>query len=127
MIELLVSATIIAVLSAIGLVSFRSANMKARNGKRAADIQQIRAAMELYRSDNPLYPIRQTNSTDPNWINNFMDDLEDYMPSPVEDPKNELPYRYFIDSYTDFDPDGLGYKLCYYAEPEETEVCFYNP
>ena len=131
MIELLVSATIIAVLSAIGLVSFRSANMKARNGKRAADMQQIRAAMELYRSDNPLYPNRQTNSISDNWVDNFMNDLlvNNYITAPFVDPKNVEPYYYTIDTrdYSDPSPNGTKYKLCYYSEPDATEVCFYNP
>lgn len=52
LIELLVAATIIAVLTTIGIVSFRSTNLRARDGKRKADLEQVRAALELYRSDD---------------------------------------------------------------------------
>ena len=56
MIELLVVATIIAVLTAIGVVSFSRANIRARDGKRKADLEQLRSALELYRSDMGQYP-----------------------------------------------------------------------
>ncbi len=52
MIELLVAATILAVLTTIGVVSFQQANRKARDGKRMADINQVRSGLELYRSAN---------------------------------------------------------------------------
>ncbi len=55
-IELLVVVTIIAVLSAIGMISYRSANLKSRDGKRKADLEQLRAALEIYRADNGVYP-----------------------------------------------------------------------
>lgn len=55
-IELLVVATIIALLSIIGIVSFSRANIRARDGKRKADLSQVRAALELYRSDFGYYP-----------------------------------------------------------------------
>jgi prepilin-type N-terminal cleavage/methylation domain-containing protein len=42
MIELLVVTTIIIVLSTIGLISFRQTGMNARNGKRKADLENIR-------------------------------------------------------------------------------------
>lgn len=56
LIELLVAATIIIVLSAIGLVSFTRAGIRARDSKRKGDIAQVRSALELYRSDVGTYP-----------------------------------------------------------------------
>jgi len=55
-IELLVVVTIIAILSAIGMVSFTNANRNARDAKRKADLESIRQALVLYRSDNSCYP-----------------------------------------------------------------------
>lgn len=55
-IEILVVATIIGVLATIGAVSYQSANIKSRDGKRQADLEQIRAALEMYRADNSTYP-----------------------------------------------------------------------
>jgi len=56
LIELLVVATIIIILSAIGLVSFQNAGRSARNAKRKADLETVRQALVLYKSDNGLYP-----------------------------------------------------------------------
>jgi len=55
-IEMLVVVTIIGILSMIGVVNFKVANQKARDGRRQGDLQQIRAALELYRTDQNAYP-----------------------------------------------------------------------
>jgi general secretion pathway protein G len=55
-VELLVVITIIGVLASIGVVTYSSANKKSRDGKRMADVEQIRAALEMYRADNDAYP-----------------------------------------------------------------------
>ncbi len=60
LIELLVVILIIAVLSSVGLVSYRSANQRARDAKRKADVEQIRAALEMYKADAGSYPISLT-------------------------------------------------------------------
>ena len=56
LIELLVVATIIIILSAIGLVSYANAGESARNSKRKSDIEIIRQALVLYKSDTGEYP-----------------------------------------------------------------------
>ncbi len=55
-IEILVVTVLIGVLAAIGIVSFSGINKKARDGKRKSDVEQIRSALEMYRSDNGYYP-----------------------------------------------------------------------
>lgn len=55
-IEILVVVAIIGLLSGIGLTSYTTANKKARDGKRRADIEQIRSALEMYKADNSTYP-----------------------------------------------------------------------
>ena len=57
LIELLVVATIIVVLSAIGLVSFTNAGKSARNSKRKSDLETVRQALVLYKSDTGAYPV----------------------------------------------------------------------
>ena len=47
-VELLVTVTIIAVLSSLAVVSFKSARVKARDTQRASDIKQIQIALEAY-------------------------------------------------------------------------------
>lgn len=56
LIEVLVATTIIAVLTAIGVVSYASANRNSRDAKRLADVEQIRSALEMYRADCGSYP-----------------------------------------------------------------------
>jgi len=55
-IELLVVVTIIGVLSAISMVIFTNAGKSSRDSKRQADLESIRQALVLYRSDNGCYP-----------------------------------------------------------------------
>lgn len=55
-IELLVVISIIAILTTIGLISFTQTNKRARDGKRKADLEQVRSALVLYRTDNGTYP-----------------------------------------------------------------------
>lgn len=56
LIELLVAMTIIAVLSGLALVSFQGARKSARDGKRKADLEQIRSALEMCYSGDNEYP-----------------------------------------------------------------------
>lgn len=62
LIELLVVATIIIVLSAIGLVSFTNAGKSARNSKRKSDLETVRQALVLYKSDMGTYPALSPNN-----------------------------------------------------------------
>lgn len=55
-IELLVTATIISILAAIGVVSYGRTNINSRDAKRKSDLEQIRAALETYKADNGFYP-----------------------------------------------------------------------
>ena len=56
LIELLVVTTIIIILSTIGLVSYRTTGKNARDSKRRADLETVRQALVLYRSDVGTYP-----------------------------------------------------------------------
>jgi general secretion pathway protein G len=51
LIELLVVIGLIGVLMAAGVVSYSRAGIVSRNGKRKADLEQIRSALVLYRMD----------------------------------------------------------------------------
>lgn len=54
--ELLVVIAILGILAAIGLVSFRSSQMKGRDAQRKSDLTQIQKAMEMYYNDYSGYP-----------------------------------------------------------------------
>ncbi len=56
LLELLVTATIIAVLTVIGVVSYSAVNKRSRDVKRKSDLEQIRSALEMFRSDYASYP-----------------------------------------------------------------------
>lgn len=56
LIELLVVISIISILSAVGVVSYRGVTAKARDNQRIRDLQAIKQALELYRSDVHNYP-----------------------------------------------------------------------
>lgn len=119
MIELLVVATIMILLTMIGLVSYQSAMRKARNGKRAADIETVRSALVMYRSDFPNYPV--TNAFSPTMLTAVADYLST---TTIQDPKNSPPYTY---SYVS---DGLTFTLCYTTEPStdpDSSKCVNNP
>ena len=60
LIELLVALTVIAVLVALGLNSYQGARKVARDSKRKADLEQIRSALEIYRTDCRTYPASVT-------------------------------------------------------------------
>ncbi len=55
-IELLVSVTIMAVMMAAAIVSYTNTNQRSRDAKRQADMQTIRAALEICRSNTGTYP-----------------------------------------------------------------------
>ncbi len=112
-IEVLVVTTIIAVLTAVGVTNFGVANKKARDGKRKGDLEQIRAALELYRTDEGSYPVAIT----------FGGTLEvggvTYMQEIPSDP--DADYDYYYDS------DGSTYDLCAALELDTTGSCTGEP
>ena len=118
MIELLVAATIIAVLSMIGVVSYTSLNQRARDGKRKADLSQVQAALELYRSDNGAYPAGSYADMTSVLVN------ADYLASPAPvDPKNEDTFVYTYSAGTT-----TTYELCAELETgDDSEYCVENP
>ncbi|MBI5019120.1 prepilin-type N-terminal cleavage/methylation domain-containing protein [Candidatus Gottesmanbacteria bacterium] len=56
LVELLVTVSIIAILIAIGIASYATINKQSRDAKRKSDMEQVRAALEMYRTDNGFYP-----------------------------------------------------------------------
>jgi len=61
LIELLVVMAILAILSTLGINSFMSSQMKARDAQRKSDLTQISKALELYYNDNEQYPATLPN------------------------------------------------------------------
>lgn len=117
LIEILVAATIIAVLTAIGLVSFSIANRNARDAKRKADLEQVRAALEIFRSDNTSYPVGTVTGN-----LSQVAGLSTYMTSAtVSDPKDP-DSQYSYESV-----DGSIYEICATLETTGTSYCLNSP
>lgn len=56
LVELLIAISIIGLLTAVGASNYLTTLKKGRDGKRKADLQEIRGALEMYRSDKGSYP-----------------------------------------------------------------------
>jgi type II secretion system protein G len=56
LIEILIVMVIIGILAAIGIGSFQSSQIKARDASRKSDLQQIGKALEAYYNDKGEYP-----------------------------------------------------------------------
>ncbi len=82
LIELMVVISIIGILVAIGIVSYRKTYQLSRDSRRKADLAQIRQALETYRSENGYYP-STLNSLTPNYISEI-----------PTDPKTNQSYTY---------------------------------
>jgi general secretion pathway protein G len=56
LIEILVVIAIIGVMAGVGINSYQAAIASSRDARRKADLENLRSALELYRSNNNLYP-----------------------------------------------------------------------
>lgn len=89
LIELLVVIAIISILISVGSVSYLRAIKLSRDSKRKTDLEQIRQALETYRSENGLYPAD-------------LGDLEqDYITALPTDPQ-EKEYEYTLNTATTY-------------------------
>lgn len=109
--ELMISVVIIITLSTIAIVYYQSAQKKARDNKRKSDLEQIRAALEMYRSENGSYP------SGGGWSNMVSELQPDFMKEAPEDPRSDS-YEYYYSSAT-----GDSYSLCAYFETGGSDSC----
>lgn len=102
LIEILVAVSIIALLTVMGVTNFMVANKKARDGKRQGDLEQIRAALEIYRTDQRIYP---TTAQFPAAGGTLSFGTSTYMQNIPDDPVTGRDYRYTSAT-------GATYTLC---------------
>lgn len=93
LIELLVVIAIIGILLTVASASFITAQKQSRDTRRKTDLEQIRQALETYRSENGTYPLT-TNLLVPNFIS--------ALPT---NPSDDTSYTYNRDTTTT-------YRLC---------------
>ena len=85
LVELLVTLSIMALIMGASLVAFNSSRAVARDGRRKADLEAVRSALELYRSDVGAYPANLTLLS-PNYISTIPADpvaTQSYVYTPV--------------------------------------------
>lgn len=138
LVELLVVMAIVGVLAAasITLINPVAQMNKARDSKRKADIAQIRAALELYRSDNGSYPATDwvNSQQGDGWIPNLTPNYTKYVP---KDPKNTggfpfnggYTYAYYSSNYCGLTPGSayiLAIRLENTSDPEYTTSMRYG-
>jgi len=97
LIEILVVATIIALLASVASVTYSQFTRQARNTRRATDLEQVRAALEMYRSNNNTYPV----GTGWNTLSVLTTPVV-YVQSLPQDPKNPASLYYYSGSENDY-------------------------
>jgi len=115
LVELLIVISIIGLLTAIGLVAYSQASVNARNGKRKGDMEQLRAALVFYRTDNGTYPVTSSYSSMTTTVASYISSTN------IVDPKNTGQYAY---SYTG---TAQTFQVCANLEPSATAYCLTNP
>jgi len=110
LIEILVSATIISLLAAFATISYSQITKQSRDAKRKIDLEQVRAALEIYRSNENIYPIGSGWTT----VLNSLTTPVIYIQSLPEDPK-KANYTYYYISTT-----GSDYILAAHLETVST-------
>ncbi|HBD01919.1 TPA: hypothetical protein DCZ17_00145 [Candidatus Collierbacteria bacterium] len=108
LIELLVVSTIIITLIGIGSVSYVRALQTSRDSRRKTDLEQIRQALETYRSENGSYPTTAT------WKNSGVL-YPTYLTTIPSDPKAGYLYGYIRTTATT-------YVLCAALEVTTTPI-----
>lgn len=102
LVELLVVISIIAVLSAIGFVTYQSILKEGRDAKRQSDLRTIQSALEQYRADQGNYPANLPS-----------------VGSPITSPDGSKTYL----SQLPEDPRGGGYGYTSAACPQKYILC----
>lgn len=112
LIELLVVISIIGILTIISLSSFVNAQIKARDGQRKSDLEQVSKALMMYYSDTGTFP-SEASFTFGNQNPGFVLGGTVYMRKTPLDPKNTSIYVY------KYKTDGSSFNL--FANLENTK------
>lgn len=122
LVEILVVVTIISILASIAAVSYSRFVKQSRDARRKTDIEQIRAAIELYRNFKGAYPTPRAvpgmlfgtgDITDGSVVPTIT-----YMSKIPNDPMSEAGYRYYYESSGTYQD----YLLCAFIENGETSI-----
>ena len=92
LIEILVVTTIIVLLTSAAAVTYSQFSKSSRDARRKTDLEQVKAALEIYRSNNDTYPVG-------NW-SNLSVLTTTYIQSLPTDPKSAS-YSYYYSGTAD--------------------------
>ena len=114
LIELLVVISIIGILTALALVALQGAKTSGRDARRRGDLEQIRSALEIYKSDCQQYPATLTFGSS---LTANCPDLRTYMSTVPNDSQTPSYTYYYNRSAT------TTYRLCAYLEGGAGTAC----
>lgn len=134
LVELLIVTAIIVVLALLGGTNYIAAQKKGRDARRVSDMEQVKAALEMYRVDKGRYPY-DTNAnpadcelcTSVSGAANFtaMNTIlknEGYTNTIFSDPGGRG-YEYLATKDPPGALDGTGYSLCAHLERDSGTSC----
>ncbi len=104
--ELLVVITVLAILLGMALSSLKGTRAAARDSQRKTELEQVRSALEIYRTDEGSYPTRNGKvTTSLSGLGSYLEDdvLQDPLPSNF--------YYYYV-----YGSSGQTYTLCAHLE-----------
>lgn len=113
-IEILVVVSIIGLLAGIGAVSYSQFTKSSRDAKRKADVENLRAALEMYRSNH-------ATSSYPDDIDDLTDLSNRYIDTIPKDPKGN-DYTYSPTPAGTCDDEVMGSECTSYALSISLEV-----
>ncbi len=99
LIELMVAISIVAIIAAVGLVVYSTAQKSGRISKRIQDLGALRTAIELYKTSVGSYPNQNVAATCANYLTGLAVLVPNYMPQLPADPSGGTNcYRYQSDA-----------------------------
>lgn len=98
LIEILVVVTIIGLLTLTAVVTYTAFLKQSRDAKRKADLSQVSAALEMYRSNSDTYPVGSVWAT----TLNILKTPVVYIQSLPSDPKSAIYSYYYTGSLSDY-------------------------
>ncbi len=128
LLEILVSVSIIAILTIVGIVSFATVNRRSRDAKRKSDVEQLRSALEMYRADYGNYPnpaACQPGPADASCLDSVLKPT--YIPAIAKDPKSNQSFTYRYKANSQSGGYYYGYCLTVYLETAAADENNCNP
>lgn len=112
LIELLVAATIISILAAVAMASYSTATKNSRDARRKADIENVRAALEIYKSQIGTYPTTGSGAAVPLTDLNAVLVTGGYLDKIPSDPTPNSLTPYYYRAYNSY------YGYCLFTKME---------